>query len=859
MSNKYYIKNLLDKAFIVPSYQRGFRWTKYNVLKLLEDIFESYNDNSDREYNLQVLVLLNKNNENIVVDGQQRITTIFLIISYINFKKSNAITANNNFSINYENRDKSKCFLDSLAEIYTSSNNSDWNQVWKVFKDKNKDISTPNIDFRYMFEAYDLIHNEFDKIFLNKNILEIESYLLNKCFFYIQENSYSGTMVDGKTIFNKLNLGKIYLTNSELIKSEYMNPVYYDEKFESMVLLISKQWNDIEKDLQNPDFWAFIPHKYQYGIEKKYKNNRQIVYFEERNVFLARIDEIFQIYVLYEIYGCNKEDYERDYKNHNDSNYFLYEKIKEKIEENKKNNKNFNIQLEWGKVERIFSDIRELYQSDGRKTPYTELINKEYRDNGIDTNIIYNNSIYNLIAYVIYMYSDVQKKSELDICKIIADILNTDRDKRENYLKDIIKEGFCNIYDFSGNFDEKEEIRKTIVKLEYSPNNGANNEKIKNLLVLFNIILLQRNSAISNRYDFLNLKKWTIEHIYSQSEEKLIPNDGIIEKNKKDTKKLRKKIKNFEKQIQGLSEKRKLEINEEYIDKIKMVKDNKKRAKYELDKYLLEDKEIERIPIRRKQIIDSLCDYLSKSGKENTDWEDDVNNIRILIQVLEELNNKEKTSECNDLEKAKDFLDEHKGKICGEFIKEIRKKTNYPNVYIEKNLKELLKNKLQKNELEYIISLYDISNLLKNIGSNVGNREYLINTIFYHIENEVKELYEKYYLSNIENRKKLYEEEVEEYFKNKHNSYLEDDTITNIALLNCNENGDIGNSYLEKKEKIQDMISSGSSIPYSTLLVFTDRYQDMRKVDNGERWQWLLSSRKRYLDDIVNVLCEFLN
>ena len=127
MSNKYYIKNLLDKAFVVPSYQRGFRWTKYNVLQLLKDIFESYNDNSDREYNLQVLVLLNKNNENIVVDGQQRITTLFLIISYINFKKSNAITANNNFSINYENRDKSKCFLDSLAEIYTSSNNSDWN------------------------------------------------------------------------------------------------------------------------------------------------------------------------------------------------------------------------------------------------------------------------------------------------------------------------------------------------------------------------------------------------------------------------------------------------------------------------------------------------------------------------------------------------------------------------------------------------------------------------------------------------------------------------------------------------------------------------------------------------------------
>ena len=67
------IKDLLGYSFLVPVYQRGYRWTKFNVSQLLDDILES----EDKEYNLQVLVLCEKENDKIVIDGQQRITTYF--------------------------------------------------------------------------------------------------------------------------------------------------------------------------------------------------------------------------------------------------------------------------------------------------------------------------------------------------------------------------------------------------------------------------------------------------------------------------------------------------------------------------------------------------------------------------------------------------------------------------------------------------------------------------------------------------------------------------------------------------------------------------------------------------------------
>ena len=77
------LEDLYGKTFYIPSYQRGYRWTKDNVQKLLDDLenFGENEKNHDIDYCLQPLIVKrcvdNKNNEMYeLIDGQQRLTTL---------------------------------------------------------------------------------------------------------------------------------------------------------------------------------------------------------------------------------------------------------------------------------------------------------------------------------------------------------------------------------------------------------------------------------------------------------------------------------------------------------------------------------------------------------------------------------------------------------------------------------------------------------------------------------------------------------------------------------------------------------------------------------------------------------------
>jgi len=67
-------------AFVVPSYQRGYRWGRDEVIRLLDDIHES----AGKKYFLQPVVVKRRDDKKWeLVDGQQRLTTLSLILRYI--------------------------------------------------------------------------------------------------------------------------------------------------------------------------------------------------------------------------------------------------------------------------------------------------------------------------------------------------------------------------------------------------------------------------------------------------------------------------------------------------------------------------------------------------------------------------------------------------------------------------------------------------------------------------------------------------------------------------------------------------------------------------------------------------------
>ncbi len=83
-SVKDYLESGKDQKFVIPEYQRPYAWTDEEVLTLFEDLVEYTEENIDSPYFLGSIVsYTNEFNEQEVIDGQQRITTLFLLLRAI--------------------------------------------------------------------------------------------------------------------------------------------------------------------------------------------------------------------------------------------------------------------------------------------------------------------------------------------------------------------------------------------------------------------------------------------------------------------------------------------------------------------------------------------------------------------------------------------------------------------------------------------------------------------------------------------------------------------------------------------------------------------------------------------------------
>ncbi|WP_346891368.1 DUF262 domain-containing protein [Clostridium sp. UBA3887] len=238
------VSELLQFSFYIPSYQRGYRWTAQEVTDLLNDIDEfiprEVNGTDEKTwYCLQPIVVKRKeNNAYEVIDGQQRLTTIYLILHYLNqgYVESRR---DNLFSIEYETREKSKEFL-------------------KNPETENND----NIDFFHIHNAYTAIHTWF----LNRGNNFDESMYRSKFKFNSKVIWYETMEKDTISVFTRLNIGKINLTNSELIKALFLNNSNFhsenNERLRLRQIEIANEWDNIENALQNNKFWYFLSDKY---------------------------------------------------------------------------------------------------------------------------------------------------------------------------------------------------------------------------------------------------------------------------------------------------------------------------------------------------------------------------------------------------------------------------------------------------------------------------------------------------------------------------------------------------------------------------------------------------------------------
>lgn len=219
----------ISGSFYVPAYQRGYRWGEVEVRRLLQDIWES----RDKPYYLQPVVVKRHGDEWELVDGQQRLTTLFLIFQYM--KSEGLQSSGAGYSLRYETRVDSASYLEEL----------------------DPELSQKNIDFFHIYDAYRCIRAWFDTHEHRRQ------YVANKFYDALFERVRviwyeTADDLDPATLFTRLNVGRIPLTDAELVKALLLSRSRGSVSLTDRAQEIAAQWDVIERDLRDPELWAFI-------------------------------------------------------------------------------------------------------------------------------------------------------------------------------------------------------------------------------------------------------------------------------------------------------------------------------------------------------------------------------------------------------------------------------------------------------------------------------------------------------------------------------------------------------------------------------------------------------------------------
>lgn len=285
------IPDLYDKNFFIPDYQRGYRWGTRQVEQLIDDLTNFFEKGKGEFYCLQPVVVKAMTEDEIsvydlhsdtddncwyeVIDGQQRLTTIRIILALFGKIKRRF---KSRFTIKYKTRP-------SLGEIFNNFIYDDNVDPYTISVDNEAHL---DIDSWHILQAakcvlnwlkegerrgngLDFFEGTFHENFTHEKGLEGKKSV-QVIWYELKDNS------DPNETFKRLNDKKVSLNNAELIRAMFLSDSAeyecdeniidgYPEEVQEIVREreqarkqshIIEQWDIIEKQLRQPAFWAFV-------------------------------------------------------------------------------------------------------------------------------------------------------------------------------------------------------------------------------------------------------------------------------------------------------------------------------------------------------------------------------------------------------------------------------------------------------------------------------------------------------------------------------------------------------------------------------------------------------------------------
>lgn len=208
----YSSKELFDsylhgKKYSIPPYQRGYKWDTKDIERLLKDINEfSPNEDLDLFYCLQNITLVECRDSFSVVDGQQRLTTLTVILSYLD--EYELINEKLQYNVRYETENFLNEYIFKSSEL---RNIQDWDQLLEIARNEEKDYDYQ--DIFYLFNAYKTVQTWFEA---NPDFVSImKDKILNhvKLIVNLPKN------IEEQELFENLNGKRVPLDGADLIRA----------------------------------------------------------------------------------------------------------------------------------------------------------------------------------------------------------------------------------------------------------------------------------------------------------------------------------------------------------------------------------------------------------------------------------------------------------------------------------------------------------------------------------------------------------------------------------------------------------------------------------------------------------------
>ena len=459
-----YLKDNNSICFNIPEYQRGYKWTIEDATTLLDDLekFETANKDNNSFYCLQNITLVPKDANLNIVDGQQRLTTLYILLSYLKYgeKERNVEIPDFEKQLMYSIRNDTGNFLSN-----TITTNSFWKSEIKAEDSKHRDEY-------YIREVAKAIKDWFEK--KDENGRRLHSLSLNTI---LNRLKLIVNKLDGKseeTVFANINGGKVPLDGADLVRAILMTKSA-KEKFEDFKSVektyefrvrmgieideINRWWNN--KDVKNY-FEQFLPN-----TTEKDTN------FNQDNFPINLLYKLF-----YEIFKNQIKDEKGKIKKEQNAFSFKFFEYGTNFDTNSKN------------------DYYEMYQ----KILSLHLTLKDW----------YNNQqIYHLLGYLFFNFKENGVSLEL-----IWRRWNNSFTKQKfiQSLKNLITEKLLNLTDQENKNQEINSFKENITSINYD---WYNNDLTKKLLPLMDVIDFTKSGKLPLQY--FRVAEEDKEHIMCQN------------------------------------------------------------------------------------------------------------------------------------------------------------------------------------------------------------------------------------------------------------------------------------------------------------------------------------------------------